>query len=177
MFLFLVYLNMQGEFCMEKITMDYLLNHKFELTGLEEESVNKTRSSGMFSKAELGMLPRSDTDRFDDLNILITDMIFDKFGNFQRFSQKSNLNAETVRKYIRVGSGKSLSKEMLAKFVIACALSVDEANKLFELHSHVLQPNKILLDAVIVHCLENKHDLDGFFDTCKQVGLKIEYKV
>lgn len=161
---------------MDKVTIDYLLNHKFELTGLEEETVNKTRSSGMFSKAELGMLPRSDTDRFDDLNIRINDLIKEVFGNSARFNQKTNLNYETVRKYIRIGSGKTLSKDMLAKFVIACALSVNEANELFELHSHVLQPDKILLDAVIVHCLENKHDLDGFFDTCKQVGLKIEYK-
>lgn len=161
---------------MDKVTIDYLLNHKFELTGLEEETVNKTRSSGMFSKAELGMLPRSDTDRFDDLNIRINDLIKEVFGNSARFNQKTNLNYETVRKYIRIGSGKTLSKDMLTKFVIACALSVNEANELFELHSHVLQPDKILLDAVIVHCLENKHDLDGFFDTCKQVGLKIEYK-
>lgn len=162
---------------MGKITIDYLLNHKFEFSGIEEEFAVKPKRSGMFSKAELGMLPRSDTDRFDELNKRINDMIHEVFGNSARFSQRCNLNYETVRKYIRVGSGKTLSKEMLAKFVVACGLSVDEANELFELHSHILQPDRILLDAVIVHCLEKKHDLDGFFDTCNQVGLQIEYQI
>ena len=162
---------------MQEITMDYLLNHQFEFTGLEEAAEIKEKTSQLFSKAELGMLPRTDRERFDDLNIRINDMIFDVFGNTTLFSQKSNLNYETVRKYIRVGSGKTLPKEMLAKFVVACGLSLDEANELFELQSHVLQPDRILLDAVIVHCLEKHHDIDEFFDTCQQVGLKIEYKI
>ena len=131
----------------------------------------------MFSKSELGMLPKSDKERFDELNLKINDMIFELFDDTMQFSQKCNLNYETVRKYIRIGSGKTLPKEMLAKFVIACGLSVVEANELFELQNNILQPDKILLDAVIVHCLENKHDLDEFFNTCKQVGLKIEYKI
>lgn len=162
---------------MQKITMDYLLNHKFELTGLEEQETEIFKTSGMFSKAELGMLPRPDKDRYDELNLRINDMIHDLFGNAERFSQKSNLNYETVRKYIRVGSGKTLPKEMLAKFVVACRLTVKEANELFELQEHVLQPTRILLDAVIAHCLENHLDLDGFFATCQQVGLNIEYKI
>lgn len=162
---------------MEDITMDYLLNHQFELSGLEEEMEIKEKTSRLFSKAELGMLPRTDQERFDDLNIRINDMIFEVFGNTTLFSQKSNLNYETVRKYIRVGSGKTLPKEMLAKFVVACGLSLDEANEMFELQSHILQPDRILLDAVIVHCLEKHHDIDEFFNTCQQVGLKIEYKI
>ena len=161
---------------MEDITMDYLLNHQFELSGLEEAE-KKEKTSRLFSKAELGMLPRTDKDKFDDLNIRINDMIFEVFGNTTLFSQKSNLNYETVRKYIRVGSGKTLPKEMLAKFVVACGLSLDEANEMFELQSHILQPDRILLDAVIVHCLEKHHDIDEFFNTCQQVGLKIEYKI
>lgn len=160
---------------MQTITMDYLLNHEFEFSGLEEKEIIKT--SGMFSKAELKMLPRSDSDRFYELNSRISDLIFEKFGSTSRFSQKSNLNYETIRKYTSGKSKKTLTKEMLAKFVIACELSVDEANELFELREHPLQPKRILLDAVVVHCLENHHDLDMFFDTCKQVGLKIEYKI
>ena len=162
---------------MKDITMEYLLNHQFELSGLEEENEIKQKTSNMFSKAELGMLPRADKDRFDELNIRISDMIFEMFDNTAQFSQRSNLNYETVRKYIRVGSGKTLPKEMLAKFVVACGLSVAEANELFELRDHVLQPKRILLDAVIVRCLEKHYDIDKFFDTCQQVGLKIEYKI
>ena len=162
---------------MQTITIDYLMNHKFELSGLEEEVEIKTKKSGMFSKAELTMLPRSDIDRFFELNTRISDMIFDKFGTTLRFDQKSNLKYETIRKYIGPKSKKTLPKEMLAKFVIACELSVDEANELFGLRECTLQPDRILLDAVVVHCLEKHRNLDDFFDTCKQVGLPIEYKL
>ena len=116
-------------------------------------------------------------DRFDELNIRINDMIRELFDTKEQFSQKCNLKYETVRKYIRVRSGKTLPKEMLAKFVIACGLSLEEADELFELRDHTLQPDKILLDAVIVHCLQNHYDLDEFFDTCNQVNLDIEYKI
>ena len=64
---------------MQTITMEYLLNHEFEFSGLEEKEFIKT--SGMFSKAELKMLPRSDSDRFYELNSRISDLIFEKFGS------------------------------------------------------------------------------------------------
>lgn len=162
---------------MQNISMEYLLNHKFELSGLEDDVVGKTKRSGMFSNAELSRLPSSDLDRFFELNIRISEMIFDKFGSTARFSQKSNLNYETIRKYIGSKSKKTLPKEMLAKFVVACELSVEEANELFEMRECKLQPERILLDAVVVHCLEKHLDLEAFFETCKQVGLAIEYKV
>ena len=160
---------------MENITIDYLLNHTFEESGLEEAT--KPNASKMFSEKELSMLPGSDQERFGELNIKISDMIYELFDDTRQFSQKSNLNYETVRKYISVGSKKTLTKEMLAKFVVACRLSVDEANELFELQDHALQPERIRLDAVVVHCLQNKLDIDGFFDTCEQVGLDIAYKI
>lgn len=162
---------------MKNITMDYLRNHTFELTGLEEQTETKEKMSAMFSPQQLSRLPRGDMDRFDELNIRINDMIRELFDTKEQFSQKCNLKYETVRKYIRVRSGKTLPKEMLAKFVIACGLSLEEADELFELRDHALQPEKILLDAVIVHCLQNHYDLDEFFDTCNQVNLDIEYKI
>ena len=64
---------------MPNITMDYLMNHRFELSGLEEKVEIKTKRSGMFSSAELSMLPCSDSDRFYELNSRISDMIFEKF--------------------------------------------------------------------------------------------------
>ena len=143
---------------MKNITMDYLRNHTFELTGLEEQTVAKEKTSAMFSPQQLSRLPRGDMDRFDELNIRINDMIRELFDTKEQF-------------------GKTLPKEMLAKFVIACGLSLEEADELFELRDHALQPDKILLDAVIVHCLQNHYDLDEFFDTCNQVNLDIEYKI
>lgn len=147
------------------------------MSGLEETVKVKKTQSGMFSKVELSMLPCSDIDRFFELNTRMSEMIKDKFGNSSRFSQKSNLNYDTIRHYLSPRSKKTLPKEMLAKFVIACELSVEEANELFELRECALQPKRIQLDAVVVHCLQNHYDLDGFFETCKQIGLPITYKI
>ena len=161
---------------MSTITMDYLFNHKFERTGLEENVEKKIRKSGMFSKAALGCLPRSDEYRIDEFKIRIIEIVHDKFNSFTKCSLTCNLKYETLRKYKRPEYKQTLSDVMLAKFVIGCELSLEEAKELFELKGHALLPEKILLDAVIVHCLENHNDLDEFFATCKQVGLDIKYE-
>lgn len=64
---------------------------------------------------------------------------------------------------------------MLAKFVVGCGLSLNDANKLFELHSSKLNAETTQLDAVVIHCIEKHLDIDGFFDTCDQIGLDISY--
>lgn len=161
---------------MQEITIEYLINHEFEKTGFEEEkSSAKPRTSGMFSAVELLSLPSSDEEKLEELNIRISDLIHDKFGNYRDFGQVCNLNPETIRKNIRFGSKRKISREMLAKFVIGCDLSLEEANELFELHSSGLNAKTTRLDAVVVHCIEKNLDIDGFFDTCKQIGLNIAY--
>lgn len=162
---------------MGKITLEYLKNHEFEKSGLEETSNRKVRISGRFSEKELSMLPSSDEDKMAELNIKIGDLIHDKFDNFRDFGQKCNLNPETIRKVIRCRSKRKISREMLAKFVVGCNLSVDEANELFELHSNKLNAETTQLDAVVIHCIEKHLDIDGFFDTCHQIGLDIAYVV
>jgi hypothetical protein len=89
---------------------------------------------------------------------------------------KCNLSSETIRKTIRIGGKKKLSRVMLAKLVVGAKLSLDEAEELFALQGSGLNAKSTRLDAVVVHCIQKGLDIDGFFDTCKQVGLDIEYK-
>ena len=58
---------------MENITLEYLLTHSFEKTGLEEE--REIHKSGMFTEAELGLLPRSDEEKMFDLKVKMSDYI------------------------------------------------------------------------------------------------------
>lgn len=160
---------------MEEITLAYLKNHKFEKSGLEEIQTEKPRVSGRFSAKELSRLPASDEEKKAELNIEINDLIHDKFDNFRDFGQKCNLNPETIRKVIRGRNNRKISKVMLAKLVVGCGLSLNDANKLFELHSSRLNAETTQLDAVVVHCIEKHLDIDGFFDTCSQIGLDITY--
>lgn len=162
---------------METITLDYLKNHHFEKTGLEQIEEYRERVSARFSPSELSALPPSDNEKMNELKILISDLIFNKFKrNYVGFGQKCNVNYETIRKSLRYTNGRNISRETLAKIVIGTGLSLDEANHLFECESRKLDPQNTLLDAVVVHCLENHYDIDEFFETCKQVNLNITYK-
>ena len=66
-----------------------------------------------------------------------------------------------------------IHRDTLAKFVVGLGLSYEEANKLFALESHPLSPEHVLLDAVVVLCIQNRYDINEMFDTCEQVKLDI----
>lgn len=155
---------------MENVTLEYLFTNKFEKTGLEVEA--KKNTSGMFTKAELGMLPRSDSEKLYDLKIMMGDYIYEK-GGYKNVYVKTNINPDSLKKTIGLTQNRGIKREMLAKFVVGYQLSLEQANELFELHSYALNPKTTLLDAVVVHCIQNGYDICDFFDVCEQVKLDI----
>ena len=52
---------------MQNITLDYILNHKFEKTGLESDYSDKFSRSGRFAPSMLSSLPDSDEDKMAEL--------------------------------------------------------------------------------------------------------------
>lgn len=158
---------------MSTITIDYLINHKFEKSGLEEADYNKPKASGMFSSQEIAMLPKTDENKMADLKIKISDLIRERCGGYNNLYVKTNINPETMKKSIRLNLNRNIKREMLAKFVVGIGLSLEEANELFSLLSYPLNASTTRLDAVVVHCIENRLDIHGFFDTCKQIGLNV----
>lgn len=162
---------------MEKITLEYLKNHQFERTGLEIDIDNHENVRARFSESQKSRLPASDEEKMYTLKTRISDLAYEKFKrDFRGFCQKCNLNYETMRKTLHTSKGRNISRETLARIVVGAGLSLDEANELFYLESRKLDPETTLLDAVVVHCLENHYDIEEFFDTCKQVELNIVYK-
>lgn len=158
---------------MSAITVEYLINHEFEKSGLEEEDYDKLKTSGMFSSQEIGRLPRPDEEKMADLKIKISDLIREKCNGYNNLYVKTNINPETMKKNIRLNLKRNIKREQLAKFVVGIGLSLDEANELFSLLGHPLNASTTRLDAVVVHCIENKLDIHGFFDTCRQIDLNV----
>ena len=156
-----------------KITLDYLKKHTFEKTGLEEKTETREMTSAMFAPEALSALPANDQEKQQQLNIEISDLIHDCCGTYDNLYVKTNINPETLRKYLNLRNKRKISREMLAKFVVGLQLKFEKANELFTLHSYPLDASNVLLDAVVVHCLEEHLDIYGFFDTCQQVGLNI----
>lgn len=158
---------------MSALTIDYLLNHHFEKTGLENEFYNKSNASGMFSQQEIGRLPKSDEDQLDELRIKISDFIREKCGGYPGLYVRTNINPSTMKKYVSPSAKRNIPRVMLAKLVVGLGLSLEEANEMFSLLSYPLDISATRLDAVVVHCIENGLDIHGFFDTCKQIHLDV----
>lgn len=156
-----------------KVTMDYLLTHVFEKTGLEPQNMKPEKASGMFTAAALASLPQNDDEKLEKLNIRISDLIFQKCKTYKVMQQKTTIPQETLRKYISLGNQKKITRVMLAKFVVGLQLDYDEANELFALQSYPLDADSVLLDAVVAHCISEHLDIDGMSDTCNQVNLEI----
>lgn len=161
---------------MSEITLEYLLKHKFKMTGLEENFDNKVNVSRMFSEHELSLIPRSDEEKITELKIKMSDCIREKCGGYKYLHVKTNLNPGTVKKILQLNEKRTIKKEVLAKLVVGAGLTLEEANEMFSLHSSALNPATTQLDAVVVHCLEKHLDINGFFDTCQQINLNIAFK-
>ena len=159
---------------MQNITLDYILNHKFEKTGLESDYSDKFSRSGRFAPSMLSSLPDSDEDKMAELKTKLERIDYDKAFTNAKFEAKTNIKKNSFRKALNGGPKRKIQRVTVAKFAVGLKLSLNEADKLFALESQPLAPNIVLLDAVVVHCINEHHDIDEFFETCEQVGLNVK---
>lgn len=99
----------------EKVTLEYLLHHKFDKTGLEPEEKSFQKTSARFLPDALKSLPQKDEEKLLELNIRISDLVHAKFENYDNMQVKTNINPENFRKAVRVSTKRKISREMLAK--------------------------------------------------------------
>ena len=159
---------------MSTVTPDYLISHSFEKTGLEPYSDSFPKISGRFSKNQISSLPPSDERKMYDLKIMLDRILYEKKLTNAAFESRTNIKMNSFRKSLNDGIGRRINRVTLAKFVIGLGLNRKEADQLFALESQPLDPDRVLLDAVVVHCIENKHDINEFFETCKQTKLAVK---
>ena len=161
---------------MKTISLEYLLTHKYEKTGLEKSFEEKTNTSLLFTPNQLSQLPMSDNNKMTQLKIDMSDIQYNKKMSTAEFEARTNILYNSFKKCVNSRSAKNrrVSRDMLAKFVIGMELNLEEADKLFALESQPLSPEHVLLDAVVVHCIQNRYDITEFFETCEQVNLGIK---
>ena len=63
---------------MQNITLDYILNHTFEKTGLELLYSERKRTSRRFAQNMLSMLPHSDEQKMQDLKVELDRILYSK---------------------------------------------------------------------------------------------------
>lgn len=159
---------------MQNITLDYILNHTFEKTGLELLYSERKRTSRRFAQNMLSMLPHSDEKKMQDLKVELDRILYSKNLSNAAFESRTNIKMNSFRKTLNGGERRRIQRVTVAKFAVGLKLSLDAADELFALESQPLAPDKVLLDAVVVHCINEHHDIDEFFETCEQVGLNVK---
>jgi hypothetical protein len=96
-------------------------------------------------------------------------------GNFANLEARTGITEDAMRKYLRGNlkeKGRNISRMAIAKICVGIPLSVDEADKLFRLEGHSLEPESALLDAIVVDALKCGDDIGSFYATCEELNIK-----
>ena len=102
-----------------------------------------------------------------DLKVELDRILYSKNLSNAAFESRTNIKMNSFRKTLNGGERRRIQRVTVAKFVIGLKLNLNEADK-------PLAPNIVLLDAVVVHCINEHHDIDEFFESCDQVGLNVK---
>lgn len=151
----------------EHITKDYIRSHAFQGDGLHfPQDGGKSYRLGPNA-----VLPSGKSENRNRLRRELTTLVAEKFPNRNRMEALCGVSYELVKKYIN--GSRPVTRESLAKLCVGMRLSVEQAQPLFQLEGHSLEPEVNLLDAVIVDALQCGDDIDVFADECEKYGLKI----
>lgn len=155
---------------MERITKEFIKTNNFESVGLSFTEDNMPRSY----KPRKGMiLPPSDNENMTDLGKEFASIFFKKHkGNYAQLEVRCQINESIMRKYLK--GTRKITRDALAKFCIGSQLTVEESEKLFTLQGHSLEPTKQRFDALVVNALQDRDDIETFFDTCEEYGVNID---
>lgn len=152
------------------ITKEYIRNHNFDLDGISYQD-DKNNISYRLRKDDpiAGTLAQSSTKlRKEFLNLFHSH--FD--GNFKKLESDTGITEDAMRKYLRKEKGRNISRMAIAKISIGIPLSLDEADKLFRLEGHSLEPESALLDAIVVDALNCGDNIYAFYETCAEFKIK-----
>lgn len=152
------------------ITKEYIRNHKFDSDGISYQDDTKNLSYRLRKDDAIAVnLAQSSTKlRKEFLNLFHSR--FD--GNFKKLEYHTGITEDAMRKYLRKEKGRNISRMAIAKMSVGIPLSIDEADKLFRLEGHSLEPESSLLDAIVVDALKCKDTIDVFYETCADFKIK-----
>ena len=156
------------------ITKDYIRSHKFEFDGL---TYPKTKDKVSYRLHPDDALPMDLANKQIALRKKFVDLFYRCFdGKYKRLESHCGITEASMRKYLRGNlkdRGRNISREAVAKMSVGIHLSVEEANELFCLQGHSLEPEHGLFDAIVVDALQCGDDISTFYETCAEFGIKI----
>ena len=152
------------------ITKEYIRKHDFKYDGIlfrdNEENVSYRLHPG---DALPTVLAQNSTKLRKEFGKLFYDC-FD--GNFAKLQTRTGITEDAMRKYLRREKGRNISRMAVAKICVGIPLSLDEADNLFCLEGHSLEPENAILDAIVVDALKCGDDIKTFYETCEEFKIK-----
>ena len=151
----------------EHITKEYIRKHTFQGDGL-----HFPQNTGESYRLGPGaVLPAGKNENRNRLRRELTTLVAEKFPNTANMESACGISYELMKKCIN--GSRRVTRESLAKLCVGMRLSVEEAQPLFRLESHSLEPDINLFDAIVVDALQCGDNIDVFYDECKKYGLKL----
>lgn len=152
------------------VTREYIRTHEFIKTGLEEQEDGGALVSARFAPGI--KLPKSDAEKRAELRVELSNIVYAKTETYVQAHIMTGINEETLRKYIRKGSNSNFKRLFVAQIVIGLGVDFEKANELFTLQGCPLDPENILLDAIVVNCMECHENRDTFWEMCRENGIE-----
>ena len=151
----------------EHINREYIRSHQFKSDGF---FIERDRTSSRISSD--AVLPDTKEKKQVQLRKRLNSLIHEKLdGSSAKIEAACGVSYELVRKYM--SGGRKVTRETLAKLCVGMGLSVEEAQQLFQLQGHSLEPDINRLDAILVDVLKCGEDIHVFYEECEEFGLPI----
>lgn len=152
----------------DTITLSYIETHTFLEEGL---FIKTSQDHGLYKIPDGYRLPMSDNEKSVELRKLVNEIIDDKFTTLVSAATKSEIPLSTFKSY--VAGTRPFHRLALAKFCIAARISVTKAKELFKYSEYKLDSENILLDAILVYCLQHQESINVMEDELRKKGVKI----
>ena len=154
---------------MNQITKDFIRNHKFKSDGLNFPEEVEEKSFRL--RAGMKLPPSADSQSLE-LRKKFSALFIIKYESYAQLEIKCDINENTMRKYLN--GRRNITRIALAKFCIGTKLTVEQSAELFALQDRSLDTENNQFDAVVVNALQDGDDIEIFYETCEEVGLKID---
>ena len=153
------------------ITKEYIRTHNFVMDGGSYRGKTKDVSYRLHQGEAL---PVALAESSNKLRQAFVKIFHDRFkGSYAKLHTSTGITEDAMRKYIRKEKGRPITRMAVAKLAVGIHLSIEEADKLFRLEGHSLEPESSLLNAIVVGALNWGDDIDIFYDTCEEFKIKI----
>lgn len=132
----------------------------FESTEMPDLWAPTGNSSFRLTAEDFAEMP-DDTKDLDTLKIRLSDLFYERIGSYGKLEAFCDIKQDTFSKAVRLKNGRNITYTFLAKFCVGAGLSEDEANELFLLMGHNLNP-KNRYDFILLRELKRKTDISGY---------------